>query len=87
MADEHGLPPDDDARNFLACVQERGITVAIWVSGIAEDTTYFACRKNDVKRLNDVIKELEDSGEIEKYFCSLRTERLIAASEERRPRP
>ena len=87
MADEQGLPPDDDACDFLACLQERGIDVAIWVNGIAEDTTYFACRKEDIDRLNDVIQELEDSGEIEKGFCNRRTERLFSASEKHRTRP
>jgi len=87
MADEQGLPPDDDACEFLACLQERGIDVAIWVNGIAEDTTYFACRKDDIHRLNDVIQELEDSGEIEKGFCNRRTERLFSASEKHRTRP
>jgi hypothetical protein len=84
MADEHGLPPDDDACDFLARLQERGIDVAIWVNGIAEDTTYFACRKDDIQKLHDVIQELEESGEIEKGFCNQRTERLFAASEKHR---
>lgn len=87
IADEHGLPPDHDACNFLACLQERGIDVAIWVNGIAENTTHFACRKDDIQRLNDVIQELEDSGEIEKGFCNLRTERLFAPPEKHRTRP
>lgn len=64
-----------------------GIDVAIWVNGIAENTTHFACRKDDIQRLNDVIQELEDSGEIEKGFCNLRTERLFAPPEKHRTRP
>ncbi|TWU44692.1 hypothetical protein Poly51_59610 [Rubripirellula tenax] len=87
MADERGLPPDNDACDFLARLQERGIDVAIWVNGIAEDTTYFACRKDDIQRLNDVIQALEDSGEIERGFCNQRTEQLFAASEKHRTRP
>jgi len=84
MADEQGLPPDKDACDFLARIQERGIDVAIWVSGIAEDTTYFACRKDDIQRLNRVIQELEDSGGIGSGFCNETTERLFAASEKHR---
>ena len=84
MADEQGLPPDSEACDFLARIQECGIDVAIWVNGIAEDTTYFACRKEDIRRLNDVIQELEDSGEIRRGFCNEATERLFAASEKHR---
>jgi len=81
IADEYGLPPDHDACNFLACLQERGIDVAIWVNGIAGDTTYFACRKDDIQRLNATLAELEDSGLIEKGFCGKRSERLFALLE------
>ena len=61
IADERGLPPDKDACDFLAHLQERGLDVAVWVSGIAEDMTYFACLNEDIQRLNDVIQELETS--------------------------
>ena len=87
MADERGLPPDDEACNFLARLQECGINVAIWVSGIAEDTTCFACRKEDIQRLNDVIRELENSGEIKRRFCTERSERLFALSKKHRTKP
>jgi hypothetical protein len=47
LADDRGLPPDDEARELLAHLQNRGLEVAIWVNGIANDTTYFACRMKD----------------------------------------
>jgi hypothetical protein len=84
LADDRGLPPDNEACDFLGCLQERGIDVAIWVNGIAEDTTYFACRKEDIQRLNGVIQELEDCGDIEKGFCTERTERLFATPKKHR---
>ena len=59
LARPDGLPPDDDACKFLGAVQARGIEVAIWVNGIAENTTYFACKRDDIQRLNDVLAELE----------------------------
>lgn len=84
LAVEHGLPPDADACEFLALLQNCGIDVAIWINGIADDTTYFACRKEDIQRLHDTIQEFEDSGLIVKGFCNDRTERLFAARERHR---
>ena len=52
--------------------------VAIWVNGIAEDTTYFACRKEDIQRLHDTLQDLEASGVIEKDFCGNCSARLFA---------
>lgn len=78
LADDHGLPPDEDACRFLGEVQARGIDVAIWVNGIAENTTYFACRKDDIERLNDALKELETAEAFGQDFCAKRSEELFA---------
>lgn len=78
LADEHGLPPDAAACDLVAQLQRRGIDVAIWASGIAEDTTYFACRQDQIHRLYEALQELGTSGVIEKGFCGKRTERLFA---------
>jgi hypothetical protein len=78
LANDQGLPPDHEACELLAQLQQHGIDVAIWVNGIANDTTYFACRKEDMYRLNDVLQELETRGIIDKDFCLARTERLFA---------
>lgn len=74
---ERGLPPDVEACELLGHLQSRDIDVAIWVNGIAEDTTYFACRKEDIQRLHSVLQELEDKGIIEKDFCRKRSDRLF----------
>ena len=78
LAVERRLPPDTEAWELLGHLQERNIDVAIWVNGIAEDTTYFACRKADIQRLNDALQQLEASGIIEKDFCRRHSERLFA---------
>ena len=78
LANDRGLPPDRGACELLAQLQHHGIDVAIWVNGIANDTTYFACRKDDMYRLNDALQELETQGIINKDFCLARTERLFA---------
>lgn len=78
LADEHGLPPDTKACELLSQVQESGIDVAIWMSEIAENTTYFVCHKADMQRLHSVLNELESSGIIESNFCGNRSELLFA---------
>ncbi len=49
MADEHGLPPDTKAYDFIACLQKHAIQVAIWVHPNVANTTYLACRKDESK--------------------------------------
>lgn len=78
LAVERGLPPDNEACELLSHLQERKIDVSIWVNGIADNATYFACRKEDIQRLHDALQELENAGMIEKDFCSKRSERLFA---------
>ncbi|MCU0717500.1 MAG: hypothetical protein MUC83_08120 [Pirellula sp.] len=78
LGDDRGLPPDDEACELLARLQQHGINVSIWSNGIAKNTTYFACRREDSHRLNEVVTELETRGIIERDFCSKRTERLFA---------
>lgn len=82
-ADEHGLPQDNDAFDLLGRIEELGVDVdvAVWINGIAEDMTYVVCRDDDIQRLKDVFKALEDSGEVEKRYCNQRTGRLFATSE------
>jgi hypothetical protein len=78
IADSRGLPPDDDAQMLLAELQKRGIPMAIWISAIAENTTYFACRYADRNRVNDIIDELENLGMIEEDFLSKRSDYLFS---------
>src|SRR5690606_30967120 len=78
LAVEQGLPPDDKACQLLADLQGRGIDVSIWVCGIADNTTYFACRKKDIQRLNRALQELESLGTIDSDFLSIRSELLFA---------
>lgn len=75
---EHGLPPDDDACRYLAEIQSRGIDVAVWVNGIAENTTYFACRRDDIQRLADVVSSLETNELFGENFAAIRSEELFA---------
>jgi hypothetical protein len=81
LAVEHGLPPDEDACRLLGDLQRRGIDVSIWSNAIADDTTYFACRKEDIQRLHDALLELENQGAFEKDFCNKRTELLFSILE------
>jgi hypothetical protein len=78
LADEHGLPPDDDAKRLFAELQTRGIQVGIWADAIRENTTYFACPKEDIQRLYETLKELEEHGALENGFCGKRSEYLLS---------
>ena len=77
-ANDNGLPSDVDACRLLGEIQARGIDVAIWVNGIADNTTYFCCRKDDVQRLNDALNELEKPQAFGEDFCKKRSEKLFA---------
>lgn len=77
LADSQGLPPDREACDLLALVQQRGIDVAIWVSQSVENTAYFACRFDDRQKLDNALNELHYSGIIEDNFCSNRSQRLF----------
>ena len=81
LATEHRLPPDDEACRFLGAIQARGIEVAIWVNGIATNTTYFACKRDDIERLNDAVTELENDELFGNNFCAKRSEALFALLE------
>lgn len=78
IAVTRGLPPDIEACELIGHLQKRKIDVSIWVNGIADDTTYFACRKDDIQRLNNALQELEDAGVIEQNFCGIRSELLFS---------
>ena len=78
IAAERGLPPDTEACELISHLQKRNIDVAIWVNGIDNETTYFACRKDDIQRLNNVLRELEEAEIIEKNFCGTRSELLFS---------
>ena len=81
LASSHGLPPDDEACKFLGAIQARGIDVSIWVNGIANNTTYFACKRDDIQRLNDAVTELENNESFGDNFCAKRSEELFALLE------
>ena len=86
LADDRGLPPDAEACGLLVHLQERGLDVATWNNGIANDTTYFACRNEDRHLLDDALQQLTTQGTIEADFCRVRSERLFAQTANLEPR-
>jgi hypothetical protein len=78
LADDAGLPPDDDAKRLLAALQGVGIPVGTWVNTFVEDTAYFACPKEAIGRLSDALSALEEQGEFEKGFCTKRAEYVFS---------
>ena len=55
---EHGLPSDAEAQQYIAAVQSTGVPVGIWLNGIADDTGYAAVTRENISRLNDAIAGL-----------------------------
>ena len=78
LANDQGLPPDEEACQLLSHLRKRGIAVGVWVSDFGNDTTYFVCPKEDIYRLNDALRELENEGVIDKGFCVTRSELLFS---------
>ncbi|MEE2937842.1 MAG: hypothetical protein VYA84_17785 [Planctomycetota bacterium] len=78
---DHGLPLDDDACRYLAAIQSRGIEVAVWGDGVAKNTTYFACRRDDIQRLTDVVNSLETTELFGENFAAIRSEELFTLLE------
>ena len=56
---------------------ERGLDVAVWVNGLADDTSYFACRRDDRQKLDDLLDGLQAAGIIERGFLESRTHQLF----------
>ncbi len=83
LASAWELPPDIDACQLLATLQKRGICVAVWVSGICENTSFFACRKEYIQKLNGALKEIEVCGMNGMDFCITRSQELFALVEDR----
>lgn len=79
VADECGLPPDDDANRLLAELMQRGIRVGVWRDAVPEHTSYFACPKEDIQLLDEALAELEQCGLLKPNFCTEHSERLFAS--------
>ena len=79
LATDRDLPPDEDACHLLAMLQKRGIRVAVWVSSISEDTTFFACRMEDRQKLDAALNEIDVRGINGKDFCISKSEKLFAS--------
>ena len=79
LATDRDLPPDEDACHLLAMLQKQGIPVAVWVSTILENTTFFACRLEDRQKLDVALNEIDVRGINGKDFCISKSEKLFAS--------
>ena len=78
LAMPNGLPPDAEVCELLGEIQSRGIDVAIWESGISENTTHFACRYEDRHRLQEIFNGLESDHRFSENSLNDRCEALFA---------
>ncbi len=86
LATDRDLPPDEDACHLLAKIQKRGIRVAVWVSRISENTTFFACRMEDIQRVKDALTEIDVGEQRATDFFINRSKELFATIKDR-PNP
>jgi hypothetical protein len=78
MADEDGLPPDDDARAFLAMLQSAGIHVGVWANTPSQNgLSLFVCPKDDIELFHRVTEHLQFAGASATAFCIQRSQDLI----------
>ena len=78
LALANGLPPDAEVCELFGKIQSSGIDVAIWVSGLSENTTHFACRYEDRHRLQEIVNVLESDPRFAENSLTERSEALFA---------
>ena len=81
LALPNGLPPDAEVCELFGEIQSRGINVAIWVSGISENTIHFACRYEDRHRLQEIINDLESAPRFRENSLAERCEAMFAKAD------
>lgn len=74
--DQTGLPTDEDARRYLAAVQSTGLRIGIWLDPPTEGTVYAFVAPADIRRLCDVVEQLE-SEVFGRDFATTLCERLF----------
>jgi len=74
---EHGLPSDIDAQQYIAAVQSAGVPVGIWLNSPVDDTGYAAITHDNIPQLHDVIRGLTNFSD---SYASDLCERLFRES-------
>ena len=76
-AEADGMPPDAEARRYLACVQAAGIRAGVWRKTPVKGTCYFGCHKDDIEALTAEVARLEDGVNFAKGFGRDRSVKLM----------
>jgi hypothetical protein len=56
--DEHGLPSDLEAQQYIAAIQAGGVPVGIWRNSPVRDSAYAAVTKDNIQSLTKIIARL-----------------------------
>lgn len=75
--DPDGFPPDADARRYLEAVQAEGIRASVWRATPLPHTCYFACHRDDIERVLELVAALEDGVRFPKSFGTDRSASLM----------
>lgn len=78
LADDQRLPRDAESVRFLEALHKTGVRVGIWGDNMFPKDYYYACPKDDIRRLHDEIAKLEQRGDFPERFWADRSEYLLS---------
>ena len=74
---QHGVPNDVEAQEYIAAVQAEGVPVGIWLATPVEGTAYAVVRYTDVQSLYRAVRSLAESKRFSEHFAAELSERLF----------
>lgn len=74
---EHGVPNDISAQQYIAAVQAEGVPVGIWLTTPVEGTAYAAVGRADIRSLHRAVGCLVETGRFPEPFAAELSERLF----------
>jgi hypothetical protein len=77
IANQHGVPNDQQAQEYIAAVQADGVPVGIWLATPVEGTAYAVVRPGDIELLHRTIEQLADTRRFSNTFAAELCEKLF----------
>jgi hypothetical protein len=74
---EHGVPKDKQAQEYIAAVQAEGVPVGIWLATPVDGTAYAFVGPADIHSLHRAVEALVESQRFSEHFAAELSERLF----------